>query len=763
MKINLAPDANSNYLPEIFDLNHPASKAGFELLVANRPGILMLDHYDIQKKELIKTRHPGKPLPASEIESLYVRSLEGKDMAYHGVWVYYSWLNKLVHILDHDEFVELRTNRNHHKITRREQDYLATKTLGIIGLSVGHAVAVCMATERICGNMKLADFDSIELSNLNRIKTSITNIGLNKAIVTAREIAEIDPFIRVECFTEGITNENLDAFLLENGKLDILIDECDGIDVKIQSRQAAKQHGIPVVMETSDKGMLDVERFDLEKERPVLHGLLNGLPLENLKNLTTEQKIPLILKIADPLKGSVRGKASMLEVGQSISTWPQLASAVTLGGAVVTDVCRRILLDEFHESGRYYVDIESIAGDTPNAQEKNDNPFKPFSEKLALSLIDENFETASGTETPTEEELTQMIASANLAPSTGNDQPWKWIFAKGRLFLFHDEYRSFSFGDFDRIASDITFGGAYENLRLKAFQLGYTLGCDLYPLGNHQSIVAAVEFYKKDSGKYPAPYMPALVDAIPSRITNRNASQPAPIPPESVALLEKAAESVKGARLQWITSKETMLAVGKIIGECDRVRLLNPQGHTDFVHREMRWTPDHANESRDGIDIRTLGISGPLTAALSIMKDARVASVLKNVDGGRALVDAAIKTVSTASMLGVITIPGYSRKSFFAGGRSMERLWLMATRLGYAVHPLISPFYLFPRVTKGNGEGLDAAEVNKLKNLRKEFKQVITLNDEDAEIFIFKIAIAEAPLIKTLRLPVHETLYVAKD
>ena len=93
----------------------------------------------------------------------------------------------------------------------------------------------------------------------------------------------------------------------------------------------------------------------------------------------------------------------------------------------------------------------------------------------------------------------------------------------------------------------------------------------------------------------------------------------------------------------------------------------------------------------------------------------------------------------------------------------MERLWLMATRLGYAVHPLISPFYLFPRITRGNGAGLDACEMKKLEQLRDEFKQVVTLDDDDAEIFIFKIAIAEEPHIKTLRLPVHETLYVAKD
>jgi hypothetical protein len=79
------------------------------------------------------------------------------------------------------------------------------------------------------------------------------------------------------------------------------------------------------------------------------------------------------------------------------------------------------------------------------------------------------------------------------------------------------------------------------------------------------------------------------------------------------------------------------------------------------------------------------------------------------------------------------------------------------------VHPLISPFYLFPRITKGNGAGLDAGEIKKLMELRKDFKKIVALDDDGAEVFIFKIAIAEEPLIKTLRLPVDETLFVAKD
>lgn len=765
MKKNSGQEGADVYLPQFLTLGTAEGDSLYEALMAAHPEIKILDLYALQKKELFKIRNPGKPLASADLDRLYNDWSQDKIPVNEGVWVYYPWLNKLIHILSKDEFIELRTNRNHYKISPEEQQYLSKRSIGIIGLSVGHAVAVCMATERICGKLKLADFDEIELSNLNRIKTGLQNIGINKCISTAREIAELDPFLELECYTSGITEDNLEAFLLDGAKLDILVDECDGLDIKIQCRQAAKKHRIPVVMETSDKGMLDVERYDLEADRPILHGLLNGVPLENLRNLTNEQKIPLILKIADVNKGSLRGKVSMLEVGQSISTWPQLASAVTLGGGVVTDTCRRILLDQYNESGRYYIDLETLAGNMKPAAAPiaKDNPYKPF-DVASVADIAALLPVTQGWIEPSSSALEEIITAACLAPSTGNDQPWKWVYDKGWLLLFHDAQRSHSFGDYHHIASYISLGAAYENLLLKSNQLGLNIISRFFPIEEKTGLIAAIQFFDKAStDSIDVPFKTDLVEAIDSRCTNRNPSVAEPIPTEDLQLLINAAESIDGATIHCISKKEDVLALGKIIGECDRIRLLNQEGHKDFVDREMRWTPAEADSKRDGIDIRTLGMSGPLMAALAIIKDGDVAACLKKISGGKALVDAAMRTASTASFIGIITLPKYRKEDFFAGGIAMQRLWLQASQLGYAIHPLISPFYLFPRVYKGNGEGLDAQEIEKLKTLKQQFNSIVDIPEDAAEVFMFKIAKAAEPSVKTLRLPLEETLFVLNN
>ena len=372
------------YRPNFFKLSDPLQKEKFQTLL-NCEGLLVYDKIIDQVKELIKTRHPEKKLTIDEISLLAEKEFKGQTHDEFGVWVFYPWTNKLIHILDQPQFIELRTNRNLYKITIEERNRLSTKIVGVVGLSVGQSVALTMATERTFGEIRIADHDNLDLSNLNRIRSGLHNIGLSKVIITAREISEIDPFLKVTCFHEGIHSNNIDSFFLEGGKLDVLIEECDSVDIKILAREKAKKYGIPVIMEASDRGTVDIERFDLEKDRPIFHGNVINVSSEYLRGLSNEEKIPYILPIAGIDTLSPRMKASMMEVGKTIYTWPQLASAVVLGGAIAADIYRRIVLNQLQISGRFFIDLEELICDAPN-----DN-FPFLNNILKKSTINNNF------------------------------------------------------------------------------------------------------------------------------------------------------------------------------------------------------------------------------------------------------------------------------------------------------------------------------------------------------------------------------------
>jgi hypothetical protein len=364
LKRNAAQELSAVHHPVFFRLGKEEEHLAFEQLCSSDAVSFVHDEIMSQLKELMKCKHPSKALADEELNTLISQHLNSIEPDKYGVWVYYPWNRSVVHLLDEEEFVTVRTNRNQLKITPEEQATLQQKTIGIIGSSVGQSIALTLATERSCGALRLADFDSLELSNLNRIRAGVTSLGLLKVVITAREIAEIDPYIKVKIYGEGINQGNINSFLNEDGKLDIMVEVCDNIDMKVYSRLQAKAAGIPVVMDTNDRGMMDIERFDLEPDRPILHGYLEGLPLDNLQSLSPEERMSVILKIVGADSISRRLRLSIAALQKTIHALPQLASSVVLGGAITTDVCRRILLGSFNHSGRYYVDPEDIIKDS---------------------------------------------------------------------------------------------------------------------------------------------------------------------------------------------------------------------------------------------------------------------------------------------------------------------------------------------------------------------------------------------------------------
>ena len=354
-------NSEMGYKPMFFRLNNSAEKAHFLELLSTKNYINIYDQIEFQIKDLIKCKNPKIKFTIELLEEFYLNFVKDITLDNYGVWVYYPWSNSMVHILDEADFIEVRTNRNKHKITLEEQKKLAKQKVGVIGLSVGQSVSLTLAMERSFGELRIADFDVLDLSNLNRIRTGIHNLNIPKTVVVAREIAEIDPFLKITCFHEGVNENNLDSFLTEGGKLDVLIDECDSLDIKIKARLKARELGIPVLMDTSDRGMLAFERFDLESNRPIFHGLISDESLF-YSVTTSEDFFELALKILDEDKISERMRLSIKEIGETILTWPQLAASVIAGGGITAEVYRKIVLNSGVSSGRYYIDFDVISG-----------------------------------------------------------------------------------------------------------------------------------------------------------------------------------------------------------------------------------------------------------------------------------------------------------------------------------------------------------------------------------------------------------------
>ena len=340
---------------EIIDPSSVLGVERFAELKLNGTIRTVSDTLENQVAELAVIRNPTLKQNPTGLAEAIGSILHGKDWDTYGCWVVFHWNGAAVRLLGESEFIEVRTNRNKNRITKQEQDELSLKKVGIVGLSVGQAAAFTIAMERSAGTIVLADFDDLELSNLNRIRAGIHELGMPKWLVAARSISEVDPFINIEVFPQGVTENNIASFML---LCDVVIDACDGLSAKAMIRLEAMDRKIPVIMDTSDRGMLDIERYDvLTQGDGFLHGRINFETMVSLRS--RENWTPETLNLfVDFASASVKGRESLALMGSELVGWPQLHSDVASGGAFAAESCRRLMLGEDLPDTRLYLELD---------------------------------------------------------------------------------------------------------------------------------------------------------------------------------------------------------------------------------------------------------------------------------------------------------------------------------------------------------------------------------------------------------------------
>jgi tRNA threonylcarbamoyladenosine dehydratase len=304
--------------------------------------VRLIDTIDRQLTELAAIRFPGQPAARHRFIVDTVTAAGGSAAV--GNWVYLPWEAKIAHLLDGDSYFEVITNRNADKITADEQRLLRTKRVGVLGLSVGGEAAVTLAQEHLCGEIVLADFDRLDLSNLNRLNAGFDELGHNKAIIAARRIAKINPYLPVIVFADGVTTETLGDFL---GRLDLLVEECDNLEIKREARAQARTRGLNVVYAADERGFLSVEPYACWPELEPFHG--RATP-PNVKRAAFASPLEFFHALTDWMGGwdqiSERSRSSLERVGETVCGYPQLASEARYAAGQIGHVARRLLLSE---------------------------------------------------------------------------------------------------------------------------------------------------------------------------------------------------------------------------------------------------------------------------------------------------------------------------------------------------------------------------------------------------------------------------------
>ena len=321
------------------------------------------DLYILQLEELFEIQNP-KLIHTKDFKERQHEFIKSKtDKENLGNWIYFPWNGELMHVLNEDDYSSLRTNRNKNLISFDEQIKLYNACVGFVGLSIGSHFATSLTYSGIAKNIKLAEFDNISTSNLNRIRAGLKDIGTPKIDFISHEIYDINPYANLTLFNNGLNNDNLTSFFETGQKLNVIFEAIDDFEMKIRLRIEAKKQKIPIIMLTNlaDNLLIDVERYDQDSNLQLFNGLIGDTPEQILSSkITEEKKVEYAVKIVGREHLTERIVSSLSEINKTLVGRPQLFSTVSIGGGFASYLARKLILDEGLKSGRYFISFDKV-------------------------------------------------------------------------------------------------------------------------------------------------------------------------------------------------------------------------------------------------------------------------------------------------------------------------------------------------------------------------------------------------------------------
>jgi hypothetical protein len=265
---------------------------------------------------------------------------------------------------------------------------------------------------------------------------------------------------------------------------------------------------------------------------------------------------------------------------------------------------------------------------------------------------------------------------AVLAPSSHNSQPWRFIVDGDTVILCADRTRALSVVDpFDRELV-ISCGAALFNLRvaLSHFRLGYAI--TLLPSDAEPDVLAQVRVLASEGSDAS---VASLFNAIPRRVTTREAFRAEAIAPEVQQRLLRAAEA-EGVQAVCIDDLHRREQIAQLIAEADRIQFHDPR----FRRELASWI--HPRRAADGMPAYGPGMNTLLNVAVP-----RVASAIRTFDLGGGIAAAHESLVAASPILFCIGTGIDDPQSWLAAGQALERVLLAGVGSGLTASYLNQP------------------------------------------------------------------------
>lgn len=296
---------------------------------------------------------------------------------------------------------------------------------------------------------------------------------------------------------------------------------------------------------------------------------------------------------------------------------------------------------------------------------------------------------------PAPQSITDILELARWAPSGDNTQPWRFeIIDDYHVRVYFHDTRDHCVYDLDGHASEMAWGALLETMRIAATAAGWNTVCQRRP-ENAQNQVEFDVFFQPQAGIQPDP----LWLHIPERSVQRRRLSTQPLTTAEKQTLEAAAAPFT---LVWHEGFLKRWNIARMLFASAKIRLISPEAyqvHKSIIAWNSRYSEDKVPDQAIGLDPATLKLM-----AWVMQRWERVEFFNRYLMGTiapRLQLDL-IPALACASHFRLLahSIP-VQTENYIEAGRSLQRVWLSATRLGIMMQPEMTPL-IFARYAREN-------------------------------------------------------------
>ena len=216
-------------------------------------------------------------------------------------------------------------------IGRDNISILESKSVLVLGLGgVGGYVVESLVRSGI-GKLIIVDFDTIDISNINRQIIALdSTIGNLKVDAMEKRILDINPKCNIIKISEFISADNIN--LLFDYNFDYLIDACDTVSTKKAVIKECLTRNIPFISSMGTGNKLDPSKLEIVDIRKTINDPLARIFRKFVKDEKISKKVMVLSSTELPVKTADRTPGSTAFVPSS--------AGLLIGSHVVRDILK---------------------------------------------------------------------------------------------------------------------------------------------------------------------------------------------------------------------------------------------------------------------------------------------------------------------------------------------------------------------------------------------------------------------------------------